>query len=246
MKTNTIYIICILRLSIGVSLYNIIVNMNIISFWIMYHIVISGITNIELNIIIIDYESLSEQRNIIIGFRIVFIYFPFVIIYFHIKTIIRVENQYWFHWSYYIYSFVYVSMITFIYNHYDFAYSTFMDIVIPNIVQKCIDLPIFFIQYKGYFYDFLIIFIIYIAFIHYLFFFTCSNFYIKSTKIYANFIKTIFLRVITWFGIIYYFGNNSTYMNLIIMGVAFICIEFIYILIRMIAIFHIMAIKNRP
>ena len=60
----------------------------------MYHIVISGITNIELNIIIIDYESLSEQRNIIIGFRIVFIYFPFVIIYFHIKTIIRVENQY--------------------------------------------------------------------------------------------------------------------------------------------------------
>ena len=60
----------------------------------MYNIIINGINSIELNIIIIDYESLSEQRNIIIGVRIVFIYFPFVIIYFHIKTIIRVENQY--------------------------------------------------------------------------------------------------------------------------------------------------------
>lgn len=243
MKTNTIYMICIFVLSIRISLYNIIANMNMISFWIIYHIIISGITNIELNIIIIDYESLSEQINIIIFFIIILIYFPFVVTYFHVKTIIRVEHQHWFHWSYYIYSLVYVSMIAFIYNHYDFAYSTFMDIIIPNIVQKCIDFPIFFIQYKGYFYDFLIIFVIYRLFIHHFFIFSYNNFYIRSNTIYVNFIKTICLRIIIWFGIVYYFGNNSAYVNFIIIRAALICMEFIYILIRMIAILHMLAIK---
>lgn len=59
--------------------------------------IISGVDNIELNIIITDYEKLSEQINIIVFFIIIRVYTPFVITYFYIKTVGIVEIQYNFH-----------------------------------------------------------------------------------------------------------------------------------------------------
>jgi hypothetical protein len=106
MSVNFFYILIIFISSISFSIYIIIPNINRISFWIRYHIIISGITNIELNIIITDYENLSEQINLIIFFIIIRVYVPFIITYFYIKTVGIIEIQYNFHWGYFIYSFI--------------------------------------------------------------------------------------------------------------------------------------------
>ena len=244
MSVNFFYILIIFISSISFSIYIIIPNINRISFWIRYHIIISGITNIELNIIITDYENLSEQINLIIFFIIIRVYVPFIITYFYIKTVGIIEIQYNFHWGYFIYSFIYMIIISVIYNHYDFAYSTFIDIVLPYIVQKCLDFSLFFSQYKGYFYDFFFIFFIYISCIHILFIYTNINFYLKSNDNYSNHIKRVFFRFISYISILYYFGSHSYFVNTIILISTFICRELFYILIRIFAFIHMITFKT--
>ena len=177
-KINTYYYLSFFFISFSVSVSYIIINISLLSFWIIYNRIISGINTIELNIIIINYDHLSEQIILIIIFISTIIFLPFFILYFFLIFICSIEKQYIFHWSYCIYCILYFFVLSLIFNHYDFAYSAFIDVYIPDLVQKCVDFSVFFIQYKGYYYDFFWIFLIYTRLIIQLFMFPVNNAFI--------------------------------------------------------------------
>ena len=128
-------------------------------------------------------------------------------------------------------------MISCIFNHYDFAYSTIIDTFIPYIVQKCVDFSRFFIQYMGYYYDFIFIFIIYNAYIYQIYLFPyIYYFFMKANKCDKDFITIVFFRIVNCFIIIYYFGNASFFFNFCIISISLFCIEIIFI-IRRICVF---------
>lgn len=152
--------------------------------------------------------------------------------YIYRKRLSAIEYQYKFHWGYYRSFTVYIWVIALIYNNYDFAYSAFLNIVIPNIIQKCVDFSHFFIQYKGYFYDFFFFICIFISFKHSLLIYPNHIFYIKSNHSYHNYIYVIVFRTISCFSRIYYFGSYSFEINNVIMIMTFIFREFFIILLR--------------
>lgn len=238
-KINYFYYISFFVISFISSIWIIRIHINSISFWIRYNIIINGINSIELNIMIIDYESLSKQIRLIVIFIGSMVFFPFFVTYCYIKTASSIEKQYYFHWFYYGYCIVYIQVVTEIFNHYDFAYSTILDIIIPTIVQKCVDFSVFFIQYKGYYYDFFWIFLIYTRLIIQLFRFPVNSaFIINSNKAYLDFIKVIVLRVINIIYLIYYFGSYSFMINLFITITGIFYIECILVMVRSFNIIH--------
>ena len=237
---NSFYFLTIFFSSVIIAIIYIINNITIISFWIIYNIIISGINNTELNIIISDYEQLSQQIIIIIIFIVIMVYIPFFVSYFYIKIASSIEQQYTFHGIYYVYSIFYVYFISTIFNHYDFAYATFIDIFMPNIVQKCVDFSIFFIQYKGYFYDFFWIFLLNtVIVINFIIIPNQFKFCIKTNKSYSDYIKIIGIRIINHIFILYYFGNYSIELNLSIFIRNFVCIEARYVFFRIFKFIHI-------
>lgn len=212
---------------------------NYISFWILYSRIQQNITKIELNIIVINYEHLSEQRRRMIIFLTTLLYFPFFRSYLIIKFIRSVEKQYVFHFSYYISIIVYIERISFLFTHYDFAYSTFMDLIIPEMIQKCIDFSIFFLHYKGYFYDFFLFRIFYRNLI-----LTCFrypsffSFYIKTYKTRSDFSYLFYIRLFNSFLILYYFGSYSFLINFIVFFRSCFFTECLVCILRLFTILH--------
>lgn len=240
------HIIIRFSFSFIISVYIIINKINQLSFWVLYHIIISGITKIELNLIIIDYEYLSNKRSIIIFYIAIIIYMPFIMIYAYIKFIPSIEIKYIGHVSIALYLVIYLVMLSIRLNHNDFAYSTFLDIVLPNIIQKCLEFGTFFTQYIGYFYDFFFIDLICILLRIFIIASPIScTFYIKSNLNYMNFIMLGGVRLIVYFCIIYYFGSYLYIINYIIRGISFRCFESFWILIRVLNIIQIIQIKPR-
>ena len=228
-----------------ISVYIILNKINQLSFWILYHILISGITKIELNLMIMDYEYLSHKRSIIIFYIAIIIYMPFILIYAYIKFIPSIEINYIVHVSRAMYLVTYLITLSMRLNHNDFAYSTFLDIVLPNIIQKCLEFGTFFSQYIGYFYDFFCIHFIWTLLRIFMVSWPIScTFYIKSTKNYTNFIILSGARLVVYFFIIYYFGSYLYIINYIIRGITFRCFESFWILIRALNIIQIIKIKH--
>ena len=232
-KINTYYYLSFFFISFSVSVSYIIINISLLSFWLIYNRIISGINTIELNIIIINYDHLSEQIILIIIFISTIIFFPFFILYFFLIFICSIEKQYIFHWSYCIYCILYFFVLSLIFNHYDFAYSAFIDVYIPDLVQKCVDFSTFFIQYKGYFYDFIFIifFFISLRFNFIIWPYKYYN-YLYTNTIKYNFTLIIIIRFFSSFFILYYFGSYSIYINGLILCISLRCLEFIIIIMR--------------
>lgn len=233
-------------LSFAIAIYTIISKIDKISFWILYHIIMSGMNKIELNLMIIDYEYLSNKRSVIIFYITFIIYIPFIIIYIYVKVIPSIEIKYIIHASRVIYLILYLIMLSTRLNHRDFAYSTFLDIMLPNIIQKCLELGTFFAQYRGYFYDFfsmsafciLVRAIIVIWPHHY-------NFYIYSSYKYNSFIMVRGLRLLMYLFMIYYFGSYIPMINYITIGTSVVCLEFFWIIIRALNILQIANITKQ-
>jgi hypothetical protein len=240
------HIIIRFAFSFIISVYIIVNKINQLSFWVLYHIIISGITKIELNLIIIDYEYLSNKRSTIVFYMAIVIYMPFILIYVYIKFIPSIEIKYITHVSRALYLVIYLVMLSIRLNHNDFAYSTFLDIVLPNIIQKCLEFGTFFAQYIGYFYDFFFIDFICILLRIFIIVSPIScTFYIKSSQHYMSFIMLSSVRLIVYFCITYYFGSYLYIINYIIRGISFRCFESFWILIRVLNIIQIIQIKPR-
>jgi len=232
--------------SFTIAIYAIISKIDKVSFWVLYHIIMSGINKIELNLMIIDYEYLSNKRSLIIFYITFIIYIPFIIIYIYIKIMPSIEIKYAMHTSIIVYLVLYLISLSARLNHSDLAYSAFLDMVLPNRIQKCLELGTFLAQYRGYFYDFfcmgaihiLIRIIVIISPYNY-------NFYMRSNYKYANFIIIRSFRFLMYLLIIYYFGSYISIINYLIIGTSVVCLEFFWVIIRALSVLQITRITKK-
>lgn len=230
-KQKSIYIFIIFSFALAIS-YIIIYN-NSIAFWILFNILFNNNNNIEINIMILNYEQFSEQIRRICFFMCNIVYIPFIAFSIYVKIRSSIDNQYGFHYLIVLYFVVYILFFACLFNHYDFAYSLIIDIFIPNIVQKCVDFALFLIQYKGYFYDFIYIWLLFMC-IFFVYFISPSYFIfiIKTNQNLIQFNKVILFRFINVCFIFYYFGTYQYEINSMLIITNLCCIEIMLIWIR--------------
>ena len=206
---------------------------NYLVFWIIFNILFNNNNLIEINIMILNYEQFSEQIRTTCFFICNLVYIPFIAFSIYVKIRSSIDSQYIFHYFIVLYFVLYILFCTCLFNHYDFAYSLIIDIFIPNVVQKCVDFALFLIQYKGYFYDFIYIWLLFIS-IFFIYFISPSYFIfiLKTNQNKIQFNKVILFRFINVCFIFYYFGTYQYEINWILIFINLCCIEIILICIR--------------
>jgi len=186
---------------------------------------------------IIDINIFAKQFIYISFFIAYIVYIPFIAIIL-IRWLLSSSTLYFYSiWIQLLFSVLYRHFISFRYNQYDFI--NFYQNSIFNTYIEGIDLAYLIIQYKGFFWDFFIIFFFFISFIIYIFNFP------KNSIIYIydinnlngstnqSVLKQIWIvRFFRYIVIFYFFSGESFINDIFISFFIFIFVEIIFITFR--------------